>query len=97
MVHGRYPVVIAATEQVPVPGIDEADPDTEPPAVVTFNVVSQPGLQRRQVYYPNISWRLSRVLQARSSTPHFLPPAGTCLIHDILTSHWPQHHIKRKV
>ncbi len=65
----RYPVAVAATEQVAVAGIDDTDPDTEPPQLVTFNVVSQPGLQRRQVYYPNISWRLSRVLQASSPPP----------------------------
>lgn len=42
---------------------EEADPEVEPPPVVSLSVVSQPGLPRRQVYYPYIAWRLSRVLQ----------------------------------
>lgn len=69
----RYPVVLAATEKELVTG-EETDPEVEPPPVISLSVVSQPGLPRRQVYYPYIAWRLSRVLQV-------LPPCSplTCL------------------
>ena len=68
----RYPVVIAATEEELVTG-EETDPEVEPPPVVSLSVVSQPGLPRRQVYYPYIAWRLSRVLQVRCNVGR-LPP-----------------------
>lgn len=61
----RYPVVLAATEEEIVTG-EEANPEIEPPPVVSFSVVSQPGLPRRQVYYPYIAWRLSRTLQVHT-------------------------------
>ena len=63
----RYPVVIAATEEEIVTG-EEADPAIEPPPVISLSVVSQPGLPRRQVYYPYIAWRLSRTLQVMTHT-----------------------------
>ena len=63
-------VVAATEEQIQVH--QESDPETESPPVVALTMVSQPGLPRRQVYYPYISCRLSRVLQARR--PHPPPP-----------------------
>ena len=57
-------MVLAATEEEIVTG-EETDPETSPPPVVCLTMVSQPGLPRRQVYYPYLAWRLSRVLQVR--------------------------------
>ena len=42
---------------------EEADVEAEAPPLLKFTIVSQPGLPRRQVYYPYMSFRLSRPLQ----------------------------------
>ena len=71
-------MVIAATEEEVVTG-KEADPEVEPPPVVSLSMVSQPGLPRRQVYYPHIAWRLSRVLQVRTYSPNLSVPCSSFL------------------
>ena len=40
----------------------------EAPALLKFTIVSQPGLPRRQIYYPYMSFRLSRPLQVITSS-----------------------------
>ncbi len=58
----RFPVVLAGTDTEIRTG-EEADVEAEAPALLKFTIVSQPGLPRRQIYYPYMSFRLSRPLQ----------------------------------
>lgn len=43
--------------------------EMELPALLQFTLISQPGLPRRQVYYPFIAFRTSRVLQVPPAPP----------------------------
>ena len=58
----RFPVVLAGTDTEIRTG-EEVSVEGEAPPLLKFTIVSQPGLPRRQIYYPYISFRLSRPLQ----------------------------------
>jgi len=58
----RFPVILAGTDTEIRTG-EEVSVEGEAPPLLKFTIVSQPGLPRRQIYYPYISFRLSRPLQ----------------------------------
>ena len=65
MTNCRFPVMLAGTDTEIRTG-EEASVEAEAPPLLKFTIVSQPGLPRRQMYYPYMSFRLSRPLQVKS-------------------------------
>jgi len=58
----RFPVVLAVKADELEAG--EAVPrEGEPPPLLQLTFIGQPGLPRRQVYYPFLAFRTSRMLQ----------------------------------
>ena len=68
----RFPVILAGTDTEIRTG-EEASVEVEAPPLLKFTIVSQPGLPRRQIYYPYMSFRLSRPLQVITRFPLGLP------------------------
>ncbi len=64
----RFPVILAGTDTEIRTG-EEVSVEGEAPPLLKFTIVSQPGLPRRQIYYPYISFRLSRPLQVIIGVP----------------------------
>jgi hypothetical protein len=61
-------VVLVPVEGKPDDGGAAPAPESQQP-LLSLTIVSQPGLLRRQVYYPFISFRVSRTLQVRNTPP----------------------------
>ena len=64
--------------------------EAEAPPLLKFTIVSQPGLPRRQIYYPYISFRLSRPLQVPTTV-------STLLMRLLVPVLWIQwHHFRQE-